>query len=102
MSSRMWATIIVMVLVVVLFAADIGYTAWRNHLVETIPIGASESDVLATMGTPDSRGSGSFGFGNDCSADSKCYEWSIHQNYQYVCFGADGRVSCRGTYTIWV
>ena len=101
MSSRIWATIIVTVMVASFFAVDLGYTTWRNHLVESIPIGATESDVLHIMGPPDSRGSGSFGFGMHCSSDSKCFEWSIHQNYQYVCFGANGRVSCRGTYTIW-
>ncbi len=100
-TPRGWATIIVIGVLLLAFVTDVGYIEWRNNLVESVPIGATKAEVVAIMGSPEQAGTENFVPG--CSAPTKeCYEWSVHRNYQYVCFGQDGRVICRGTYTIWV
>lgn len=101
MSPGRWATIFVVAIVALAFIADSAYVEWRNHEVETVPIGATEGEVIAIMGKPDVIGE-SF-FTTACSTTTpRCFEWSVHDNFQYVCFGPDGRVACRGTYTIWI
>ncbi|HEV8432890.1 MAG TPA: hypothetical protein VGR95_05710 [Thermoanaerobaculia bacterium] len=99
-SSRIWATAIVVGLVVLLVVADFGYVEWRNWKVETVPLGATEAQVIAIMGEPETVGRG--GFTPDCATSiTRCYEWNVHNYYQYVCFGSDRRVICRGAYTVW-
>ena len=100
MSPGRWATILVVAIVVLLLFGDVAYVEWRNHKVETVPIGATESEAIAIMGKPEYIGPGLFT--PACATTTPgCYEWSIQSNHQYVCFGPDGRVACRGTYTIW-
>jgi len=74
---------------------------WRVEKVESIRIGATEAEVVAIMGRPESTAGEPF-FGDCSSGAQKCYQWSVHRNYQYVCFGRDGRVICKGSYSIWV
>jgi hypothetical protein len=100
MSPRRWATTLFVAIVVLVIAVDIAYLEWRNHKVETVPMGATESEVIAIMGKPAEIGPGIFT--PACATPARrCYEWSVHNNFQYVCFGTDGRVACRGSYTVW-
>ena len=97
--ARVWATISTVALLVTVCAGDLGYVEWRNHKVEGVPIGATEQEVVSIMGQPDDSSGESLT--RDCEGTSRCFQWHVHQNFQYVCFGSDGKVRCHGTYVIW-
>ncbi len=99
-SPSVWATGLVIGLLLFALVTDFGYVEWRNREVETVSIGATEAEVIDIMGTPERDGVAMFTLA--CDAPTRCFEWSVHNNYQYVCFDRNGRVICRGTYTVWI
>jgi hypothetical protein len=100
-SSRTWATTVIVGLLLLALIGDYAYVEWRVKKVESVRIGATEVDVVAIMGRPEVTTAEPF-FSHCGSGSQKCYKWSVHGNYQYVCYGRDGRVTCKGSYAIWV
>lgn len=99
-SPRTTATLIVVALLVLLFAGEWGWNAWKTQRMEAIPIGATKAEVVAALGQPDNSQPGVFWGG--CGVANECWTWKLNgQNYLTVCFDRAGKVACHESFSIW-